>query len=86
MAINKLYALVPTIPRLGESAFLRDPPICLHYYNDTADYFIYEYDGIDTMYGLVRFSVFPVENKYRKFSLSELKGNQDTKLDFSWEV
>ena len=85
-AIDKLYALVPTIPRIGESAFLREPPICLHYYNDTSDYFIYEYDGKDTMYGLVRFSVFPAENGYRKFSLSELKEKPSIKFDFSWEV
>ena len=85
-AIEKLYALVPTIPRLGESSFLRNPPICLHYYNDTADYFIYEYDGKDTMYGLVRFSVFPAENGYQKFSLSDIKNIQSIKLDFSWEV
>jgi putative transposase len=85
-AIDKLYALVPTIPRLGESVFLREPPICLHYHSDTADYFVYEYDGLDTFYGLVRFSVFPAENRYLKFSLSELKSNPNIKLDFSWEV
>jgi len=81
-AIGKLYALVPTIPRLGESAFLHEPPVCLHYYNDTADYFIYEYDGNDTMYGQFRFSVFPAENGYRKFSLSEIKRIQSIKLDW----
>jgi len=85
-AIDKLYALVPTIPRLGESVFLHDPPICLHYFTDFADYFVFEYDGKDTMYGLVRFSVFSAENGYRKFSLSELKNNQSVKLDFSWVV
>jgi len=84
-AIDKLYALVPTIPRIGESAFLRDPPICLHYHSDTADYFIYEFDGVDIFYGLVRFSVFPAENSYRQFTLSELKSNPQLKLDFSWE-
>jgi len=85
-AIDKLYALVPTIPRIGESAFLREPPICLYYYSHTADYFIYEYDGLDTMYGLVRFYVFPAINEYRKISLSGLKNNQNIKIDFSWEV
>jgi hypothetical protein len=83
-AIDKLYALVPTIPRLGESVFLRNPPICLHYHSDTADYFVYDYDGLDTFYGLVRFSIFPADNGCRKFSLSELKSNLTIKLDFSW--
>ena len=85
-AIDKLYTLVPSIPRLGESSFLREPPICLHYYNDTINYFIYEYDGKDTMQGLVRFTLFPEENGYRKFSLTEIKKITTMQLDFSWEV
>ena len=82
-AIDRLYILVPTIPRLGESTYLRKPPICLHYYTGTANYLIYEYDGEDTMYGSVRFSGFPAESEYRKFSLSEQKANKFTKLDLS---
>jgi hypothetical protein len=35
-----------------------EPPIYLHYYTGTADYFIYEYDGSDTLYGKARFSTF----------------------------
>jgi hypothetical protein len=91
-AIDRLYKLIPTIPRIGESAFLRrelasrNPPICLHYTTGLIDYFIYEYDGEDTMYGLVRSSIFPDENEYRKFCLSELKSNAHMKLDFSWKV
>ena len=84
--IDRLYKLIPTIPRLGESAFLKNPPICLHYSNDTVNYFIYEYDGEDMVYGLVRSSVFPSENEYRKFSLVELKKKPGIKLDFSWVV
>ena|GEM_PF-673720 len=84
--IDQLYKLVPTIPKLGESSFLKTPSICLHYHTGTADYFIYEYDNIDTMYGLVRFIVYPAESKYKKFSLSELKSNQHMKLDLSWSV
>ena len=83
-AIDRLYALVPTIPRLGESAFLRTPPICLHYFNGFADYFIQEYDGENTMYGLLRFSGFHDKSEYRRFSLSELKNIQSIKLDLSW--
>jgi putative transposase len=84
--IDKLYKLVPTIPRLGEAAYLRDPPVCLHYYTGTADYFIYEFDGYDTMYGLLRSCVFPDQSEYNRFSLSMLKSNPMMKLDFSWNV
>ena len=73
-AIDKLYALVPTIPRIGESAFLRSPPVCLHYSTGTADYYVYEYDEGDTMYGKVCCTVYPFETLYQKFSLSALKG------------
>ena len=85
-AISRLYALIPTIPRLGESVFLQQPPVCLHYATGTTDYFINEYDGHDTMYGKVCSSVFPVKTEYRKLSLTELKGNEHLKLDLSWEV
>jgi hypothetical protein len=36
------------------------------------------------MYGKVRFSVFPGETEYRKFSLSSLKSNPYMQLDFNW--
>ena len=85
-AIERLNALVPTIPRLGETAAMQNPPACLHYTTGTADYFIYEYDGDDTMYGKVRFSVYPAETTYQKLSLSSLKNNQFMELDFSWKV
>ena len=84
--IDRLYALVPTIPRLGESAFLRKPPICLHYFNETIKYFIYEYDGDDTFYGIIRSSIFQEVNEFRNFSLKKIKSNENLKLDLSWEV
>ena len=84
-AIDRIFRLVPTIPKLGESVFLRNPPICLHYFTGTADYFIYEYDGEDTMYGLTRSNIYPEKNEYQKISLSRLKSNELMKLDFSWE-
>ena len=84
--IDRLYKLIPTIPYLGESASLKNPPVCLHYFTVTADYFIYEYDGIDTMYGLERINVFPANTEYRRFRLSQLKANQFMELDLSWEV
>jgi len=82
--INNLYKLVPTIPRLGESTCLGHP-ICLHYTTGTADYFIYEYDTNDTMYGKVRFNVYPFKTETSIFSLSALKKNEFLKLDFSWK-
>ena len=82
--IDRLYALVPTIPGLGESAYLRNLPASLRYHTDTADYFIYEYDGGDTFYGKVCTTVYPAVSEYRRFSLSSLKSNPLMKLDFSW--
>jgi putative transposase len=82
--IERLYKLIPTIPRIGDTETMRNPPVCLHYYTDTVNYFIIEYDGQDTMYGRVRLSVYPHTNEYCKLSLSELKKNQFLKLDFSW--
>jgi len=83
--LNRLYKTVLNMPRIGETETEKEPPIYLHYYNGTADYFICEYDGEDTMFGKVRFSVYhPAETEYRKFSLSNLKSNEFMKLDFSW--
>ena len=84
--VDRLYKLIPTIPRLGESSYFRIPPICLHYFTETTDYFINEYDGEDTMYGLERFNVYPQKTEYRRFSVSALKSNPDMQLDFSWEL
>ena len=82
--IDNLYGLIPTIPRLGESACLREAPIYLHYFTGTVDYFIYEYDGEDTMYGMVRNCTYPFEAGNCRFSLSDLKMNYLTQLDLSW--
>jgi REP element-mobilizing transposase RayT len=83
--INRLYTAVETMPRIGDTVSLREPPAYLHYFTGTADYFICEYDGEDTMFGKVRFNVYhPAETRYQKFSLSNLKSNQFLELDFSW--
>jgi hypothetical protein len=84
--VDRLYKTVQNIPRLGETETERKPLAYLRYYTDTADYFVYEYDTQDTMYGKVRFNVYPDETKYRKFSLSNLKNNTFLQLDFSWTV
>ena len=83
-AIHRLSTLVPTIPRLGETAGMQKPPTSLHYTTGTAEYFIYEFDGNDIMYGKVRSSFYPVETVYQHFSLSSLKNNQFMQLDLSW--
>jgi len=82
--INRLYRIIQDIPKLGETDYTYKPYIYLHYFTGTADYFICEYDGEDTMYGKVRFSVYPSETKFRKFSLENLKSNQFIELDLSW--
>jgi len=86
-AIDRLYRIVSSIPRIGDTENEKDPPAYLHYYTGTADYFISEFDGRDTMYGKVRFSMYhPATAEYRKFSLTTLKSNQFIQLDFSWVV
>jgi REP element-mobilizing transposase RayT len=77
-AVERLYELIPDIPNIGESEADSgggEPKTYLHYFTGTADYYICEYDGDDTMYGKVSFSVYHAETEYRKFSLSNLKSN-----------
>jgi len=82
-AIERLYKLIPEIPKIGETKKEKAPIIYLHYFTGTADYFICEYDGEDTMFGEARFSVFhPEEAGYRKFSLEDLKSIAFMQLDF----
>ncbi|MDR0291104.1 MAG: transposase [Treponema sp.] len=83
-AIEKLYALVSTIPGLGETETVQNPPACLRYSTGTVDYFVCEYDGQNTMFGKVRSCIHPSETKYQKFSLSTLKKNPSMRLDFSF--
>jgi hypothetical protein len=82
--IDRLYQTVQSIPRLGETETERKPLAYLRYYTDTADYFIYEYDTQDTMYGKVRCNTLPNTTAYQKINLSALLRNQTIKLDFSW--
>jgi putative transposase len=80
-AIDRLTALVPTIPKLGATASIENPPVYLHYFTGTADYYITEYDGNDTVFGKACFTMYhPDEGKYQKFSLSNLKSNLFIKL------
>jgi hypothetical protein len=86
--IKLLSPIPPIISRLIPpaqlSCILRKPIAYLRYYTDTADYFIYEYDGENTMYGKVRFNVFPTSTVNQKICLSTLLSNQSIKLDYSW--
>jgi len=85
--IERLYTVAKAIPKIGDTETIREPPVYLHYFTGTADFFICEYDGEDTMFGKVRHNVYhPAETRYQRFSLSDLKSNQFLKLDFSWQV
>jgi hypothetical protein len=72
------------MPNMGETNNEKEPIVYLHYYTGTADYFIYEYDKQDTVYGMVRMNVFPALTEYKTFNLTSLKNTQNIKLDFSW--
>jgi putative transposase len=80
-AVERLYTGIPAIPNLGETKSTSEPKACLHYFTGTADYYIYEYDGEDTMYGKACFSTYPAETEYRKLSLSDLKSNRYMQLE-----
>jgi len=83
-AIERLCEIVKEMPKLEVSENTKEPPVYLHYFTKTADYFIYEYDGEDTMYGKIRFNVYPLTNENQKFSLAKLKKNQFLELDLYW--
>jgi putative transposase len=84
--IDRLYKTVQDIPRIGETETENTSMINLHYTTNTADYFIYEYDGQDTMYGKVCRNVYPKETIHKRINLTTLKTNPTVKLDFSWRV
>ena len=81
-SIERLYEIIRNMPKIGDTETMREPPVYLHYFTGTADYFVSEYDGDDTMWGRVRAP--GMEAEYRRFSLRELKGNLFLELDFSW--
>lgn len=84
--IERLYKNVLDIPKIGDTEHTHTPPVYLHYFTGTADYFISEYDGEDVMFGKVRFAAFPLEVQYQRFSLENLKSNNFMELDFSWSA
>jgi len=78
--IENLCDIITIIPHIGESEETVDKKVYLHYYTDTDDYLIYEYDGEDTMSGIFRSSVFP-DGTLSKISLTGLKKNEMMKLE-----
>jgi hypothetical protein len=82
--LERLYETVSKMPKTSDAEIKKEAPTYLHYYTDTADYFIYEYDKQDTMYGKVRMNVFPSTIEYKMISLTDLKNTPNIKLDLSW--
>jgi putative transposase len=81
IALNKLFDIIPKIPNIGGAKTIQKPHTYLHYYTNTHEYFICEYDGENTMYGNVRSNVYPAGTQWQKINLSELKKNQFLKLE-----
>jgi len=54
-----------------------DQTIYLHYYTDTTDYFIYEYDGEDAMFDTACSSVFPNRTVRQKIRLASIKEQRE---------
>jgi len=79
--ISRLCAIIPTIPKIGESKTLPEPKVYLHYFFGNYDYYIYEFDGDDTFFGKVQIGGFPDDSQCRKFSLSNLISNQFLELE-----
>jgi putative transposase len=79
IAMDRLFELLRKIPKIGEGS--KETPAYLHYYTDTHEYFICEYDGEDTMYGKIHSNVYPFVTHWQKFNLGELMKNQFLKLE-----
>ena len=82
--MEQLYKTVRQIPSLSDAKNNKAMYAYLRYYTTTADYFIYEYDKEDTMYGKFRLNVFPNTIENKKFNLANLKTMQDIKIDLKW--
>lgn len=81
VALDRLYNLLQKIPDINETEITPEQKTYLHYFTKTHNYFIFGFDGDDTMYGKVCSNVYPVEIKYQKLSLSELMKNPYLKLE-----
>ena len=79
-SLEQLYEIISNIPNPGFTQNQKDPLVYLHYYTDIENYFIYEYDKLDTMYGKYSMSVFPFKSEYQQLNLSKLKNTPNIKL------
>jgi len=84
-ALERLFYLLLKIPNVSEAEKKSVPTTLLHYYTQTHNYFIAGYDGDNTMYGKVMSSVFPEDDKYQMFNLSDLLKNPLLKLELKNE-
>jgi len=80
-ALDKLYKLLNKIPPIGSTRETPNPKTYLHYYTSSYDYYIYEYDGDNAMYGKVTSKVYPVGTALKELTLSELTNNRLVQLE-----
>jgi len=81
--LEELYKTLRNIPSLSGTKSNEPKHVYMRYYTPTADYFIYEYDKDDIMFGKYQLNVYPHTTENRIFSLAGLKKTQDIKLDLS---
>ena len=84
--LQELYKTLRNIPSLSGTKSNKPMQVYMRYYTPTAEYFIYEYDKDDIMYGKYQLNVYPHTTENRKFSLAGLKKTQDIKLDLSVSI
>ncbi|MCL2440203.1 MAG: transposase [Treponema sp.] len=82
--LEQLNKTLIQIPTLSGTKCKKNMYAYLHYYTPTADYFIYEFDKEDIMFGKYRLNIFPNTVENINISLTKLKNIQDIKIDFSW--
>jgi len=85
LELEELYKTVRQIPQLSKTENNKPKQAYLRYYTPTADYFMYEYDKDDTMYGKYRLNIYPNTTENKKLNLENLKAIPNIKLDFSWK-
>jgi len=79
--LEELYKTLRNIPSLSGTKSNNPKCVYMRYYTPTADFFIYEYDKEDIMFGKYQLNVYPHTTENRIFSLAKLKATQDIKLD-----
>ena len=82
--LDQLYKTVREIPSLGGTKHKAPLVAYLRYYTPTAEYFIYEYDKQNRMFGQFRLNINPNTIENMEFNLSMLKAIQDIEIDLYW--